>query len=99
MVTDPYAELGIEPDADDEAIRRRYLELVREFPPDLHPEKFSRVRAAYESLKDMNTRLQHRLFERGRQDSLDALIEELACRTPRHRVSLEKLLQMVQTRS
>ncbi len=98
-MTDPYSELGLPSDADDEAIRRRYLELVREYPPERAPEKFAKVRAAYDSLKDLNTRLQHRLFERGRQDSLDVLIEELACRSPRHRVSLETLLQVVQTRS
>ncbi len=98
-MTDPYAELGLPGDADDEAIRRRYLELVRAHPPDRDPEKFAKVRAAYDSLKDLNTRLRHRLFERDRQDSLDALIEELACRSPRPRVSLETLLQLVQTRS
>ena len=35
---DPYAALDLPADADDAAIRRRYLELVREFPPDHHPE-------------------------------------------------------------
>jgi curved DNA-binding protein CbpA len=94
VVTDPYAVLELPADADDEAIRRRYLELVRSFPPDQHPDKFATVRAAYEALKDLNTRLQRRLFERGRQDSLDVLIEELACRSPRRRVSLETLIQV-----
>ena len=47
-MNDPYSLLGIEPDADDETIRRRYLELVRQFPPEHHPEKFAAVRAAYE---------------------------------------------------
>jgi len=98
-MTDPYAELDLPSDADDEAIRRRYLELVRKHPPDQNPEKFAKVRAAYDSRKDSHTRLQHKLFERDRQDSLDALIEELACRSPRRRVSLETLLQLVQTRS
>ena len=95
MVNDPHAVLGLPADADDEAIRRRYLELVREFPPDHHPEKFARVREAYEALKDLNTRLRRRLFERSRHDSLDVLIEEIASRSPRRRVSLEALLQAV----
>lgn len=97
-MTDPHAVLGLPADADDEAIRRRYLELVREFPPDHHPEKFARVREAFEALKDLNTRLRRRLFERSRSDSLDVLIEELACRSPRRRVSLEALLQAAQPR-
>jgi curved DNA-binding protein CbpA len=99
MVTDPYAELGVPDVADDELIRRRYLDLVRTYPPDRDPDKFARVRAAYEALKDLNTRLKHRLFERGRQDSLTVLIEEAACRKQRNRVSLDALLRMALVRS
>ena len=91
-MTDPYAVLGLPPDSDDEAIRRRYLELVRQFSPEHHPEKFAAVRAAYESLRDLNTRLRHQLFEAGRKETVDAIVEEIACRSPRRRVSLKTLL-------
>jgi curved DNA-binding protein CbpA len=93
-VIDPYSVLGIDDDADDDAIRRRYLELVREFPPERHPERFAAVRAAYERLKDLDARVRHRLFEQGKRDGMDELIEELACRTPRRRYSLQSLLAM-----
>ena len=43
-MSDPYDVLGLPPDSDDEAIRRRYLELVRQFSPEHHPERFSAVR-------------------------------------------------------
>ena len=33
-MSDPYGILGVPPGADEAAIRRRYLELVRQFPPD-----------------------------------------------------------------
>ncbi len=99
MVTDPYAVLGLSTEATDDDIRRKYLELVRTYSPDRHPAKFAEVRAAYESLKDLNTRLQRRLFDRHRPDSIDLLIEELSCRGPRRRLSLETLLQVVQARS
>ena len=89
---DPYQVLGLPPDSDDEAIRRRYLELVRQFSPERHPERFAAVRQAYESLRDLNTRLRHRLFEAGRNDSVDAIIEELSCRSTRRCLSLESLL-------
>jgi curved DNA-binding protein CbpA len=89
---DAYAVLGLPPDSDDAAIRRRYLELVRQFSPEHHPEKFAAVRAAYEQLKDLNTRLRHRLFEAGRHESVDAIIEEVTCRSSRRRVSLKTLL-------
>ena len=92
---DPYEVLGLSPDSDDEAIRRRYLELVRQFSPEHHPEKFAAVRAAYESLRDLNTRLRYRLFEAGKNESVEAIIEEITCRTPRRRVSLPTLLSAV----
>jgi curved DNA-binding protein CbpA len=91
-MSDPYLELGLPPDSDDDTIRRRYLELVRQYPPEKTPEKFAAVRRAYESLRDLNTRLRYRLFEAGRNETVDALIEELTCRSSRRRLSLETLL-------
>jgi curved DNA-binding protein CbpA len=91
-VTDPYAVLGLPPDSDDETIRRRYLELVRQFSPEHQPERFAAIRAAYESLRDLDTRLRHRLFEAGKKDSVEAIVEELTCRSPRRRNSLRELL-------
>src|SRR5262245_1015428 len=91
-MTDLYQVLGLSADSDDETIRRRYLELVRQFSPEKHPEKFAAVRQAYESLRDLNTRLRHRLFEAGKNESVDAIIEEIACRSTRRRLSLEELL-------
>ncbi len=95
-MNDAYTILGLPADSDDEAIRRRYLELVRQYPPDRHPQKFAEVRGAYEQLKDLNTRLRHRLFEAGKNESLDAILEELSCRSPRRRLSLAALLQALQ---
>jgi curved DNA-binding protein CbpA len=94
-MTDPYAILGLPPDSDDETIRRRYLELVRRFPPEHHAEKFAAVRGAYESLRDLDTRLRHRLFEAGSKEAVDALIEEVQCRSSRRRLSLQALLATV----
>src|SRR3954466_2434604 len=94
-MSDPFAVLGVAPDSDDEAIRRRYLELVRTFPPEQHPEQFAAIRQAYESLRDVNTRLRYRLFEAGESDTLDAIVEELTCRNIRRRVPLKTLLAML----
>jgi curved DNA-binding protein CbpA len=91
---DPYALLGVPAAADDEAIRRRYLELVRQFTPEHHPQRFAAVRAAYERLRDRDTRLRHRLFEAGKKETVDAIIEEVACRSPRRRMSLKTLLSL-----
>ena len=94
-MADPYQVLGLPPDADDEAIRRRYLELVRQFSPERHPDRFAAVREAYENLRDLNTRLRYRLFEAGKNESVDAIIEDIQCRSPRRRLSLEALLATV----
>ncbi len=91
-MTDPYEVLELAADADDDAIRRRYLGLVRRFPPEQHPDRFAAVREAYESLRDLNTRLRHRLFEAGKKDTIDAMVEELACRSQRRLISLTTLL-------
>jgi len=94
-MTDPYAVLGLPADSDDETIRRRYLELVKQFSPERHPDKFAAIRRAYESLRDLETRLKYRLFEAGKTESIDAILEELACRTTRRRLALPTLLNAV----
>ena len=92
-MSDPYEILGLPADSSDEAIRQRYLELVRLNPPELQPQRFAAVRQAYESLRDLDTRLKLRLFEHGKKETLDAILEELACRTSRRRLSLRQLIE------
>ena len=38
MIDDPYVVLGIGPEADEKQIRQRYLQLVREHPPERDPQ-------------------------------------------------------------
>jgi curved DNA-binding protein CbpA len=92
---DPHVVLGVAADADDETIRRRYLELVRRFSPEHHPEKFAAIRAAYERLRDRNARVRYRLLEAGRKETIEAIVEEIACRSRRRRVSLKTLLSVL----
>lgn len=49
---DPFQVLGLSRDADEAAVRARYLELVKQFPPEREPEKFREIRAAFEAVKD-----------------------------------------------
>ena len=88
---DPFQVLGLAPDADDAAVRQRYLELVRRYTPEQAPERFAAVRAAYEQLRDRDTRLRYRLFEGGRSDTIETLIEEVTCRSRRRRPTLAEL--------
>jgi len=90
-MSDPYEQLDVSPDADEAQIRRRYLELVRQFPPDRAPEQFAEIRAAYDALRDPISRLEARLFEPGsRTDSLEMIGEELRgrLRTARFPISV-----------
>ena len=93
-MTDPYEILGLSSDSDDTTIRKRYLELVKEHPPERSPEKFRAIRAAYDQLRDVTTRVRSRLFEPKSSKTIDPLIEEVACQTPRRRLSLKALLAM-----
>ena len=62
MDDDPFATLGVDENAGDEAIRRRYLELVRAWPPDREPEKFQALRAAYEAISGPRQRVAWKLL-------------------------------------
>ena len=93
-MNDPYEILGLTPDSDDTTIRKRYLELVKQHPPERSPEKFRAIRAAYDQLRDVTTRVRGRLFEQRSSRDIDPLIEEVACQTPRRRLSLKSLLAM-----
>jgi curved DNA-binding protein CbpA len=93
-MTDPYQVLGLSDDSDDEAIRRRYLELVKQHPPGQDPERFAAIRQAYDQLRDLTTRVRHRLFEAGANESIEKILEEIACPSSRRRVSLKSLLSL-----
>jgi curved DNA-binding protein CbpA len=94
-MVDPYQILGISPASDDEAIRGRYLELVRQFSPERNPEKFAEIRNAYEQLRDLKTRLRYRLFEAGRNETIDGIIEEIICQSPRQPIRMQALWAML----
>jgi hypothetical protein len=49
---DPFAILGVRPDASEAEVRARYLELVKQFPPERDPARFREIRAAFEAARD-----------------------------------------------
>jgi hypothetical protein len=53
------------------------------------------VRAAYEKLQSLDTRLRYRLFEAGKRENIDAIVEEITCRSPRPRTSLRLMLDVL----
>ena len=93
-MSDPYEVLGLANDADEAEIRRRYLELVRQSPPDREPARFAAVRAAYDEVRDPARRLEAQLFRASTSDSLDALAADLRARLAAARLSLDALLSL-----
>ena len=73
MVMDPYQVLSLGPDADEAAVRQRYLALVRQYPPEREPQRFAEIRAAYDQLRDPITNLHGRLFSLASVDTLESL--------------------------
>ena len=49
---DPFSVLGLPREASEEEIRARYLELVKQFPPDRAPDRFREIRASFDAAKD-----------------------------------------------
>ncbi len=72
MSEDPYAVLGVKPEATQDEIRKAYRQLAKKLHPDLNPgdrqaeEKFKRVSAAYDLVGDAEKRAR---FDRGEIDA------------------------------
>jgi len=55
---DPYSELGVARTATPAEIKQAYFALVRAYPPEREPQRFKRIRAAYEQLRDAERRVE-----------------------------------------
>ena len=72
MAGDPYQELGVKRDASDADIQKAFRKLAKELHPDKNPgnkvseERFKRVSAAFDFLKDADKR---KKFDRGEMDA------------------------------
>ena len=58
----PFETLEVSDKADDKEIKQSYLKKVRQFPPDLFPEKFKEIVNAYNAIKTKKDRLRYELF-------------------------------------
>lgn len=83
---DPYLVLGLLVEKDqpsdklsDQQVKSAYLQLVQQYSPDRHPERFQAIRAAYEQLESHKKRLQYELFDTtlaDRDDLIAALLPD-----------------------
>ena len=79
-MSDPYEALGLPRLSGEKEARRRYLELVRQFPPDRDPERFAAIRLAYDQIRDPIRRLEAQLFEIDPGETIDAIAADLRAR-------------------
>ncbi|HET92186.1 MAG TPA: hypothetical protein ENN99_15810 [Chloroflexi bacterium] len=59
---DPYAVLGLVRGATPREIKRAYFDLVRQYPPEEHPDTFKLIRRAYEKLRTADVKAETDLF-------------------------------------
>ncbi|MDR1924376.1 MAG: J domain-containing protein [Planctomycetaceae bacterium] len=89
-----YHTLGVEPGCSDTEIRKRYLELLRQFPPEKFPEKFNRLHDAYEMLKNPIAMMDEMLFSLRTDDSIDQIIKSLVEELREERLPTDIILNM-----
>jgi hypothetical protein len=88
---DPLAVLGLPRHASETDVRARYLELVREHPPERDPSRFQQIHAAYQAASDPLI-LAGKLLTPDRDEprAWDLILNEQRDRPPR--LSVESLL-------
>ena len=89
-----YHTLGLSPDCSEEELRKRYLELVRRYPPESHPEKFSQIYEAYEKLKNPLETVSEIIFSMDADDSIDRIIADVLADVRGERLPTSMLLKM-----
>jgi curved DNA-binding protein CbpA len=94
-MTNPFEVLGLPPDADEAALRGRYLELVRQHPPDRSPQRFAEIRGAYDELRDPAKRLERLLFLPS-EDSLQDVLVSFRKRLRGARIPVDLLLSLAE---
>ncbi|HZK57520.1 MAG TPA: DnaJ domain-containing protein [Clostridia bacterium] len=72
-----YKILGTRSNIGQGRIKEKYIEKVKEFPPETHPEEFQDIRRAYEVLRDVNKRKQYDL-QRKYGGKLEKIMEDAA---------------------
>jgi hypothetical protein len=84
--------LGLSPESDESEIRKRYLELVRQFPPEKFPERFSEIHTAYEVLRDPLMSLPERITKITCNDTLERVMDAVNNKLRDERIPTDVLL-------
>ncbi len=95
-MADPYEILGLARSSTDAEIRSRYLELVRQFPPERNADRFAEIRRAYDQLRDPVSRVSAQLFEISEGDSWEAIQADWGRRLRSARIPVDVLLSLAE---
>lgn len=88
-----YQDLGVSTSANADEIRHRYLQVLRDKPPDQYPEEFEKVRGAYEVLSDPVKRSEYdrtRLLGRSLEDIVGEGYEDIESGSLGHAMKLAR---------
>lgn len=97
-MSDPFAVFGLPPESSEAEVRRRYLQLVREHPPDRAPQRFAEIHAAYEQLRNPVVRVEAKLDLIESAGSLADLIADVRGRLRATRIPTQTLLALAEER-
>lgn len=70
-----YKILNTRSNATPDTIKKKYIESIRQYPPETHPEQFQQIRRAYETLRDPHKRGEYDL-QRKYGGKLESLLDE-----------------------
>ena len=90
----PYEILGISEDCNNDTVKKGYLGMVKQFPPERFPDDFQRIRNAYEKIKTEKDRVALELFDKTLPDPKE-LIRELKRFSPENRPDEQTLQELL----
>ena len=94
----PYKTLNVPVDAVDETIRHAYLKAIKECPQEQDAEQFRKLTAAYESIKDIDSRIHHLIHPaKPEGDSPLAVVVDFARQEPPVPTDLNKLKRFLRS--
>lgn len=62
ITQNPFEILGIDKNASSGDVKKAYFQMVKQFRPEHHAEKFKQIRQAYDRLKDDSQRVEAEVF-------------------------------------
>lgn len=59
----PFDLLEVAEDADDKQVKTAYLSKIKQFVPEHYPQQFQQIQAAYQQIKEQDSRVKYQLLK------------------------------------